>query len=136
MTRTSTLKPIDFNSKTFLPRPGRGHQCPVGGPAPAGVHGFYRVGDGRTHLYDHNGALAALVLHNHRQGHFVVTASIRNGKPWYMFSTCSTTETWLGLDALRHSEQEAAVRAFANAMAMAGGPVSPSPAEQLCGAQA
>lgn len=120
MTTNQTKQPIVFNGKTFYPRPGRGHQDQVPASPPAGAHGFYRSNCSRTHLYGLDGQLSALVLHNARQGHFVVTASIAQGKPRYMFSTCSLTERWLGLDELGYAAQNEMVRAFAKTVAGAG----------------
>jgi hypothetical protein len=117
MPTATSNQPIAFNGRTFLPRPGRGHQDPVAELAPADAHGFYRSTPLRTHLYGRDGQLQALVLHNPRQGHFVVAASIQLGKPRYMYSTCTATEVWLGMRELTFSAAGDVVRAFAKSLA-------------------
>lgn len=61
-------------------------------------HGFYKKSRVGISLYKPTGELEAFIVNNSHQGYFVVTASTRNGQPFYMHSTCSLTEKWLGLE--------------------------------------
>ena len=81
-----------FNGLKFLP---------LGHPQMEGLHGFYdNLNDRGTHLYLPSGELDAYIVNNAHQGHFIVTASLRGGVPRYMFSTCSITEKWLGIESM------------------------------------
>lgn len=81
---------IDFNGRCF---------APLGSKLPAHASGFYQHNAGRgVHLYARDGALTAYVVANPRQGRFLVSATMRQGTAWYMHSTSSTTEQWLGIE--------------------------------------
>ncbi|VZR15292.1 Uncharacterised protein [Escherichia coli] len=81
---------IAFNERCFVQ---------LGSELPAEASGFYQPNAGRgVHLYGRDGELAAYVVANACQGRFLVSASMQQGTPWYMHSTTSTTEQWLGIE--------------------------------------
>ncbi len=82
---------LTFNHLTF---------APLGTKDGSGHHGFYKRGPRGIHLYKLTGELEAYIVNNPQQGRFIVSASDDNGQPRYMFSTCSLTEKWLGIEDL------------------------------------
>lgn len=93
---------LRFNGKLF---------APLGTNDTDDCHGYFRMNSARgVHLYKLTGQLEAYIVSNVAQGHFVVSASIRNGQPWYMNSTCSLTEKWLGIEDMGMADQHEAVR--------------------------
>lgn len=85
------------------------------GSFPSGCHGFYeRNGDRGVRLYktDDKKSLEAYIVSNAQQGHFVVSASMTQEGPRYMFSTCSLTEKWLGIEDMGLMATDDAVRAI------------------------
>lgn len=76
------------------------------------AHGYYRMNAKGVHLYKRDGALDAYIVNNPRQGRFVVTASIHDGAPRYMFSTCSLTESWLQIENMGLGATEDAINAI------------------------
>lgn len=76
------------------------------------AHGYYRMNTNGVHLYKLDGALEAYIVNNPRQGRFVVTASIHDGAPRYMFSTCSLTEKWLQIENMGLAATEDAIKAI------------------------
>ena len=63
--------------------------------------GYYEpASKGNVRLYTKQKQLEALVVNNRAQGQFVVSASIQQGQARYMFSTCSLTEKWLGIESM------------------------------------
>lgn len=87
--------------------------APLGSPLPKECNGFYKkgpIGSGKIHLYTTDGEVGALLIDNQRQGTFVVTATkVQNGIR-YMYSTCSHTEKWLGIDTLGYMESHDAIK--------------------------
>ena len=59
--------------------------------------GIYKQTPRGTKLYKPNGELFAYVVHNDKQGYFVVTASLAEGKPHYMHGLCSIDAHYLGI---------------------------------------
>jgi hypothetical protein len=59
--------------------------------------GLYRKTKNGTKLYKGNGELFAYIVHNDKQGYFVVSACEHDGKARYMFGLCSLDEQYLGL---------------------------------------
>lgn len=81
---------IAFNGRCF---------AQLGSDLPPGASGFYQHNAGRgVHLHGRDGELTAYVVANARQGRFLVSASMQEGTAWYMHSTTSTTEQWLGIE--------------------------------------
>lgn len=80
---------LSFNNLTF---------APFGTGDSSGHHGFYKRGPRGIHLYRQNGALEAYIVNNPQQGRFIVSAHDHSGQTVYMFSTCSLTEKWLGIE--------------------------------------
>lgn len=100
------MKVLTFNSLRFLELSSKAdHQA-------ARAHGFYRANENGAHLYKLNGELEAYVVRNPRQGYFVVTAWRHEGRVRYLFSTCSTTEEWLGIEGMKLLALDAMVKAM------------------------
>ena len=59
--------------------------------------GMYKQTPRGTKLYKPNGELFAYVVHNDKQGYFVVNASMDEGKPRYMFGLGSMQAQYLGI---------------------------------------
>lgn len=59
--------------------------------------GIYKQTPHGTKLYKPNGDLFAYVVHNDKQGYFVVTASIYKNKPYYMQGLGSLDADYLGI---------------------------------------
>ena len=89
MTKTITVpEALLFAGKTF---------AKLGTDGPQGIHGYYERGrNGNIKLYKLDSTLEACIIDNHRQGHFIVSAGMRSGRPFYMYSTSTLTERWLG----------------------------------------
>lgn len=86
---------------------------PLGHPLVEGFHGFYaNLNENGTHLYKPSGELGAYIVNNAHQGQFIVTASLHSGVPRYMFSTCSLTEKWLGIESMGLCDLYDAIRAM------------------------
>jgi hypothetical protein len=60
--------------------------------------GLYKRTMNGTKLYRPNGELFAYIVHNPKQGYFVVSAGMREDRPFYMYSTCSIDEKYLKLE--------------------------------------
>lgn len=104
VTEPGAGKYLRFNGQLF---------APLGTTEPGDCHGFYRMNGARgVHLYKLTGQLEAYIVSNAAQGYFVVSASDRNGAPWYMHSTCSLTEQWLGIVNMGLAGQDEAIRAM------------------------
>lgn len=73
--------------------------------SPENVHGFFKREPNGVSLYKLNGELDAFIVDRPRQSRGVVSAGVRNGAPFYMQSTTSLTETWLGLEPGLDSSQ-------------------------------
>jgi len=99
------MKVLTFNSLRFLELSSKAdHQA-------ARAHGFYRASDNGIHLYKLDKTLEAYAVRNNRQGYFVVTATRQgDGAVRYMFSTCSTTEKWLGIEDMKLGDLADVVR--------------------------
>lgn len=93
---------LRFNDKLF---------APLGGQVSADCIGFFKTNADRgVHLYQLNGELEAYMVSNPQQGHFIVSASMQYDVPRYMHSTCSLTETWLGIENMGLTQEHDAVR--------------------------
>ena len=75
--------------------------------------GLYKRTKNGTKLYMPNGELFAYIVHNPKQGYFAVSAGIRNGKAFYLFSTTGAGERYLKLDTVPYLEQSDMIREFA-----------------------
>lgn len=65
------------------------------------IHGYYRRNADRGfYLYDEKQELQAYLVHNQRQGHFVVTAWVRPDGIWHMQSTTRQTEEFVGTESM------------------------------------
>lgn len=83
-------------------------------------HGFYLASARGVHLYTRDEQVAAYVVANQQQGHFVVTAWRESGgRTRYMHSTCTTTESWLNLNGLGYLARHDVVQAMNNPKAPA-----------------
>jgi hypothetical protein len=90
------MKVLTFNGLRFLELSSNADQ------QAARAHGFYRANANGIHLYKLDRMLEAYAVSNNRQGYFVVTATRQgDGAVRYMFSTCSTTEKWLGIEDMK-----------------------------------
>jgi hypothetical protein len=77
----------------------------------SGGHGFFKTITNGVQLHDLSGKLRAFIVANDRQGHFVVTASTDGtGRAFYMHSTCSTEEKWLGIECMGLSQLEQTIK--------------------------
>ena len=87
------LKTLQFNGKAYA------SSAPQD---PCGFNGIFKKHrNGNVSLFTLEGKLAACLINNDRQGRFAVTASTASdGKPFYMHSTCSLTEKWLGIESM------------------------------------
>lgn len=95
-----------FNGRTFMDIGAREQ-----GETPrAGCHGFFSRQQNGFHLFNSSGVLEAFVVHDERQGHFVVSASSTDRGPRYMQAADSLTRAWLGLDQLSHTQERNAVQ--------------------------
>jgi hypothetical protein len=73
-------------------------------------NGLYKTSSNGTHLYRPTGELFAYIVHNDKQGYFVVTAHMDNGKKRYMFALCSVDEKYLGLSGIGKCETEQIIK--------------------------
>jgi hypothetical protein len=90
---------LTFNGKTYaksnkeftesLFKPINGMTC----------NGFYRKVKGGIKMFRPDWTLEAFIV-NRPNEKFVVSASVVNGKPRYMFGLCSYAEKWLGLEEI------------------------------------
>lgn len=93
-----------FNGLKFLP---------LGRPPVEAFHGFYaNLNENGTHLYKPSGELGAHIVNNARQGQIIASASLHGGVPWYMFSTSSRTDKWLGIENMGMCGERDAIRAM------------------------
>ena len=74
------------------------------------ANGLYKRLKRHTLLYKPGGELFACIIHNHKQGYFVVSASEREGKPFFMYALCSDDERYLGLASIPLCKQEQMIR--------------------------
>lgn len=95
-------KKLTFNGKSFA------HLSST--PA-TGCHGFFKVlPAGNVALYKPDGKLEAAIINNKRQGRFVVTAGTdSSGRDFFMHSTSSLTEKWLGIEDMSLSDLDATI---------------------------
>lgn len=103
--KVSLKRFLTFNSQHFAERRVPNDHGEIGH-----VRGMYRRTPNGVELYRLDGTLEAFVVDNQRQGQFVVSAGMRNGMPFYMRSTSSLTQTWLGLDSMGMADTAAAIR--------------------------
>ena len=105
MTQTITVpEALLFAGKTF---------DKLGTDGPQGIHGYYERGrNGNVKLYKLDSTLEACIIDNHRQGHFVVSAGMRSGRPFYMFSTSTLTDRWLGMEGWGMQSEADAIEAI------------------------
>jgi len=90
------MKVLTFNGLRFL------ELSSTADHKSARAHGFYRASENGIHLYKLDKTLEAYAVRNTCQGYFVVTASSQgDGAVRYMFSTCSSTEKWLGIEDMK-----------------------------------
>ena len=72
-------------------------------------NGYYKTkknGSGTT-IYNMQKEIVAFIVHNNRQGYFVVSATKHNdGKTYYMYGLSSLDEVFLGLDGKTGYEEE------------------------------
>jgi hypothetical protein len=62
-------------------------------------NGYYRKVKDGIKLFKPDWTLEAFIVDRQHEK-FTVSACVLNGKPRYMFSTCTATEKWLGLDGM------------------------------------
>ena len=72
------------------------------------AEGYYKRTSHGVLLYDKDRKLCAYAQANDRFTG-VVSASIHNGRPYYMYGLNSLTEQWLGLDSMSYSDERQAV---------------------------
>lgn len=72
--------------------------------------GTYKRNHKGTHLYNLQGELFAYMVHNDRQGYFVVSAVNAAGVNRYMFSTCTIDEKYLHIENMSSFEIENMVK--------------------------
>jgi hypothetical protein len=79
--------------------------APLGCEDTNGCHGFYdHANNGNFRLYGLDTTLRALIINNAIQGHFVVTAGRNENGMYYMHSTSSIEEKWLGIESKGYME--------------------------------
>jgi len=67
--------------------------------------GFYKKLKGRIMLYDMQNNLFACLVHNRHGEKFFVSASLKNGKPYYMFALSTKDEQFLGFNDISFTMQ-------------------------------
>lgn len=73
-------------------------------------NGFYKRIKNGIQLFDMQRNLAAFIVDRPSEK-FVVTAHKVEGRARYMFSTCSLTEKWLGIESMSGQAQFDAIKA-------------------------
>jgi hypothetical protein len=96
-------KTMTFNGKTFVN---------IKAKEVGACHGFYSRKKNGVSLFKPTRDLEAFIVDNDKQGHFVVTAGNRSGKPFYMFSTCTLTEKWLGIEGMGMQQTRDCIKAI------------------------
>lgn len=104
---------LTFNGKHFAERSDSADYGSIGE-----VLGLFKKQHNGVSLFKPDGELEAFIVNNHRQGNFVVSAGIRNGAPFYMHSTATSTEKWLGTEALGMQDEADAIREMVVAKAV------------------
>lgn len=98
------MKRLIFNGKAYADLKG--------GTLGTGNGFFVRQSNG-VRLYKADRKLEAFIVSDDRQGYFVVSASANcEGVPRFMFSTCSLTEEWLGIEDMGLSQTHDLVKAM------------------------
>lgn len=98
------MKTLVFNGKKYRQ---------LNGGAIGDCNGFYVTQSNGVRLYKPNKKLEAFIVNNRQQGYFVVTASTTSeGVPRFMFSTCSLTEKWLGIEVVGMADTHEMVKAM------------------------
>lgn len=95
-------KKLTFNGKSF---------AHLSSTPETGCHGFFKeLPAGNVALYKPEGKLEAAIINNKRQGRFVVTAGTdSSGRDFFMHSTSSLTDKWLGIEDMSLSDLDAAI---------------------------
>lgn len=76
----------------------------------SGYYKTQRNGSGTT-IYNMQKEVIAFIVHNNRQGYFVVSATKHtDGKTYYMFGLSSLDKAFLGLTGKTVSEEEDAIK--------------------------
>lgn len=90
-------KELNFNGKRFAHlSSGKLRDC---------LGYFKELTAGNMALYTSEGKLEAAIINNSRQGRFVVSAGTDSkGKDFFMHSTSSLTEKWLGIEDMKMAE--------------------------------
>ena len=103
---------ITFNGLTFAKNANELVESLFINDGTGTASGLYKTTKRGTKLYKPNGELFAYIVHNSKQGYFVVSASMREGKPFYMFSICSLDEKYLGIDKIGMLDLHNLVKSF------------------------
>lgn len=95
-------KKLIFNGKEY---------ASLGSSNTANCNGlFTQSRNGDVKLFKLGGELVALIVNNQKQGQFVVSAGLdSDGKEFYMFSSTTLTQRWLGLEGIGLSARSDAV---------------------------
>lgn len=76
-------------------------------------NGFFSTSSNGVKLFKPTGELEAFIVNNERQGYFAVTAGTDSrGVPFYMFSTNSLTEKWLGIEGMGMCQEMDTIKAI------------------------
>lgn len=73
------------------------------------ANGFYKRVKNGVKLYDMQHNLTAFIVANPKQGYFVVSASIQNGREWFMQAATEHCEKWLGVHGMKPSDERAMI---------------------------
>ena len=113
---------IQFNDKTYA----RNDAEFVASLFQAGntCNGYYKRTANGIRLYTMQKQLAAFIVINRYNERFVVTASMFNGRPRYMYSTCTHTEQWLGIENMGLAQIDQAIRSIDAPPAPGGAPAA------------
>jgi hypothetical protein len=68
-------------------------------------NGFYKKYKRKIMLYNIQNELIACIVNNGYSERFIVSASVQNGKPWFMYALCDDTSKYLGLQDHGYREQ-------------------------------
>jgi len=78
--------------------------------------GFYKKVRGGCRLYNMQNELFAFIANNRHGERFFVSASIHDGKPWYMYALTDKDERFLGFDSMSLREEHAIAASVFEAM--------------------
>lgn len=95
-----------FNGLRFEPLKARQEGVPTQ------AHGYYAKRKWGIHLYKPDGSLEAHIVMNRHNEKFVVSASLHEGVPRYMFSTSTLTERWLQMEGMGPMAEDDAIKAI------------------------